>query len=94
VIASCGSEQQAASLLPLGVSATVEFRAPGRGRLIGSCTLDEAGHTALRHLLTGDSTRARLGTMVEITDSTGAVISTGTFRWNIRTRTAPELNLR
>jgi acyl-coenzyme A thioesterase PaaI-like protein len=85
VIAACRTEQEAETLVPLGASATIDFRAPGRGRLVAECTLDDDGRLALDRLLSGDTERARMGTTTEIMDRTGSVVCSGTFRWNIRT---------
>ena len=86
VIASCAGEDEVDDLLPLGTSVTLDLRAPGRGRLVCECTMDDDARTALRRVLAGEIPRARIGTLSEIIDGTGAVICSGTFRWNVRTR--------
>ena len=86
VIASCTSDAEVDDLVPLGASATLDFRAPGRGRLVCECTMDDDARVALRRVLAGEIPRARIGTLSEIVDGTGAVICSGTFRWNVRAR--------
>jgi acyl-coenzyme A thioesterase PaaI-like protein len=84
VLSACPTEQEARRLVPLEVSATVDFRRQGRGRLLGHCTIGTDARAALRCLLDGESERARVGTLAEIQDGTGAVVCSGTVRWNVR----------
>jgi acyl-coenzyme A thioesterase PaaI-like protein len=84
VLAACPSEPDAVRLVPLEVSATLDFRGRAQGRLVGECTMDDAGRAALRCLLAEESDRARVGTLTEISDSTGRVVCSGTLRWNVR----------
>jgi hypothetical protein len=86
ILAACGRLRDAAALQPVSTSATLDFRGPAAGRLVGECTLDDEGRVALACLLTGEAGRVRLRTLTEIMDSTGLVSCSGTFRWSIRRR--------
>ncbi|MFI8181824.1 DUF4442 domain-containing protein [Actinacidiphila glaucinigra] len=71
-------------VVPLGAAATVEFLAPARGRLVASCALGAPARRALREVLSGAGDRARLATVAEIRDATGAVVCRGGFAWSVR----------
>jgi len=86
VLSGCDDEVEATGLTLIGGSATMDFRGLARGRLVGECVLDDEGRGALRRLLSGECGRARLGTLTEVTDDTGAVVASGTFRWSLRCR--------
>lgn len=84
LIAGCRTEQEALSLVPLGVSATLDFRVPARDGLVGECTLDAPARAAICGLLAGCDARVRIGTLIEIRDHRGEVVGSGTLRWNVR----------
>jgi len=84
IIAACETEDEMRGVLPLGAVATLEFRAPARGRLVASCRLGEAAREALRPVLSGAGNRARISTVAEITDEAHALVCRGTFDWSVR----------
>jgi acyl-coenzyme A thioesterase PaaI-like protein len=84
IIAACETEDEMRGVLPLGAVATLEFRAPARGRLVASCRLGEAAREALRPVLSGAGNRARISTVAEITDEAHALVCRGTFEWSVR----------
>jgi acyl-coenzyme A thioesterase PaaI-like protein len=84
VIAACDSPDEMRGVVPLGARAAVEFRAPARGRLTGSCQLDDAACRALRPVLAGQHDRARVSTVADITDEASVLVCRGTFEWSIR----------
>ena len=84
IIAACETEDEMRGILPLGAIATLEFRAPARGRLVASCHLAEAARQALRPVLSGAGNRARISTVAEITDEAHALVCRGTFDWSVR----------
>lgn len=84
VIAAVEGPGEFDGVVPLGAAATVEFLAPARGRLVASCALDESARHTLRGVLSGDGDRARLATVAEIRDATGAVVCRGGFDWSVR----------
>ncbi|MHB9863886.1 PaaI family thioesterase [Streptomyces sp. YIM S03343] len=71
-------------VVPLGSAASVEFLAPARGRLTAVCELSDEARQALRPLWAGESDRARLVTLAEITDAAGTVVCRGSFEWSVR----------
>jgi acyl-coenzyme A thioesterase PaaI-like protein len=89
VIAACDSPDELNGVVPLGGRAAMEFRAPARGRLTGSCELDDAARRALRPVLAGRQGRVRVSTVADITDEAGVLVCRGTFEWTIR-RTPPD----
>jgi len=84
IIAACETEDEMRGVLPLGAVATLEFRAPARGRLVAACRLGEAAREALRPVLSGAGNRARISTVAEITDEAHALVCRGTFEWSVR----------
>ncbi|MGI8451747.1 MAG: DUF4442 domain-containing protein [Streptosporangiaceae bacterium] len=84
IIAACETEDEMRGVLPLGAAATLEFRAPARGRLVASCRLAEAARQALRPVLSGAQNHARVSTVAEITDEAHALVYRGTFDWSVR----------
>ena len=84
IIATCETEDEFRGVLPLGVTATLEFRAPARGRLVASCHLSQAARQALRPVLAGQQKRARSSTVADITDEAHALVCRGTFEWSVR----------
>ncbi|GAA2659095.1 MULTISPECIES: hypothetical protein [Streptomyces] len=77
-------------VLPLGASASFEYLAPARGRLIASCKLSSSAAQVLRPVLAGTADRARISTQGVVTDERHAVVCRGGFEWSVRrvTRTA------
>jgi acyl-coenzyme A thioesterase PaaI-like protein len=71
-------------VVPLGAAATLEFRAPARGRLVAACTLDPAARQALAPVLSGWRDRVKIATVADITDKAGTLTCRGTFEWSIR----------
>jgi acyl-coenzyme A thioesterase PaaI-like protein len=84
IIAACEAEEEMSGVLPLGAAATLEFRAPARGRLVASCRLGAAARQALRPVLSGTQNRAQISTVAEITDEAHALVCRGTFEWSVR----------
>jgi acyl-coenzyme A thioesterase PaaI-like protein len=84
IIAACETEDEIRGVLPLGGAATLEFRAPARGRLVASCRLGAAAQQALRPVLSGTQNHARISTVAEITDEAHALVCRGTFGWSVR----------
>ena len=90
IIAASRTVRDLEGVLPLGAAATMEFRAPARGRLLASCTLGEQARQALSLLLSGERDRTRITTVAGITDETGALVCRGTFEWSIRRISPPQ----
>jgi acyl-coenzyme A thioesterase PaaI-like protein len=84
IIAACDTEDEFRGVTPLGAAASLEFRAPARGRLVASCHLDPAARKALRAVLAGDSDRTRITTVADVADSAGVLACRGMFEWSIR----------
>jgi acyl-coenzyme A thioesterase PaaI-like protein len=84
IIAACEAGDDMRGVLPLGAAATLEFRAPARGRLVASCRLGAAARQALRPVLSGTHSHARISTVAEITDEAHALVCLGTFQWSVR----------
>jgi acyl-coenzyme A thioesterase PaaI-like protein len=84
IIAACEAEDEFRGVLPLGATATLEFRAPARGRLVASCQLTDAARQALRPVLYGQQKRARISTVADITDEAYALVCRRTFEWSVR----------
>jgi acyl-coenzyme A thioesterase PaaI-like protein len=84
IIAASRTARDFDSVLPLGAAATMEFRAPARGRLLAACTLDGQAREALGLLLSGERDRARITTVADIADESGTLVCRGTFQWSIR----------
>ncbi|HUN35602.1 MAG TPA: DUF4442 domain-containing protein [Trebonia sp.] len=84
ILAASRTERDLDGLLPLGVTATMRFLAPARGRLLARCHLSERARQELSQLLSGHSDRARIATVASITDESGALVCEGTFEWSIR----------
>jgi uncharacterized protein (TIGR00369 family) len=86
IIAAAGDDGEMEGVVPLGRSASVEFLAPARGRLLASCRLTDEARDALRPLWTRETDRARLSTEVEVVDASGAPVCRGSFDWSVRRR--------
>ncbi|MHC9295410.1 PaaI family thioesterase [Mycobacterium sp. LTG2003] len=84
IIAGAPSKSAMAGILPLGRTASVEFLAPARGRLLATAALDDEARYALEPLWAGSSDRARFSTTAQIMDSSGTVVSRGSFDWSVR----------
>ena len=84
IIAMCDAETDFDGVVPLGAAASLEFRAPARGRLVASCQLDQEARRALQPVLSGDTDRARISTVADVVDATGALVCRGTFEWSVR----------
>jgi acyl-coenzyme A thioesterase PaaI-like protein len=84
IIAACDTQDDFSGVVPLGSAASLEFRAPAHGRLVASCHLDQEARVALRPVLSGRADRARVTTVAEVVDDTGALVCRGTFQWSIR----------
>jgi acyl-coenzyme A thioesterase PaaI-like protein len=89
IIAASGSPEDMDRVVPLGSVAHLDFRAPARGRLVASCRLDSDARRALRPLLSGRTDRARVATVADVTDATGALVCRGGFDWSVRRLPAP-----
>ena len=86
IIAAAGDDGEMEGVVPLGRSASVEFLAPARGRLLASCRLTDEARDALRPLWTHETDRVRLSTEVEVVDASGAPVCRGSFDWSVRRR--------
>ncbi|MEU1274354.1 DUF4442 domain-containing protein [Streptomyces sp. NPDC005799] len=86
IIAAAGDDGGMEGVVPLGRSASVEFLAPARGRLLASCRLTDAARDAPRPLWTREADRVRLSTDVEVADASGAPVCRGSFEWSVRRR--------
>lgn len=84
IIGACESESDFDGVLPLGAAASLEFRAPARGRLVASCRLDQAARLGLRPVLAGREDRAHVRTVADVVDAGGALVCRGTFEWSVR----------
>jgi acyl-coenzyme A thioesterase PaaI-like protein len=86
IIAACDTDGEFDGVVPLGAAASLEFRAPARGRLVASCQLDQQARAALRPVLAGTADRARVTTVADVVDEAGVLVCRGTFQWSIRRR--------
>jgi acyl-coenzyme A thioesterase PaaI-like protein len=86
IIAACDTEGDFDSVVPLGAAASLEFRAPARGRLVASCQLSPDARLALRPLFSGEADRAWITTVADIVDAAGELVCRGTFEWSVRRR--------
>jgi len=84
LIGACNAESDFDGVVPLGVAAALEFRAPARGRLVASCRLDEDARLALHPLLTRRSDRTRVTTVVDVVDEAQVMVCRGSFEWSVR----------
>lgn len=84
IVAAVHDEREFEGVVPLGSAARVEFLRPARGRLIGRCSLSADAHSALRALLAGEHSRARISTRVEIGDRDDLLVCRGSFDWSVR----------
>jgi len=80
------SARSATSLLghPAGEGDGVGEGAPARGRLRGSCRLDNQARAAIKSLLLGETDKVSATTNVEIRDPDDLMVCRGTFEWRIR----------
>jgi acyl-coenzyme A thioesterase PaaI-like protein len=88
IIAACDAEDDFQGVVPLGSAASLDFRAPARGRLVASCRLSQEARLALRPVLSRDGDRARITTVADVVDDAGVLVCRGTFEWSIRRRSA------
>ncbi|MCZ4095214.1 DUF4442 domain-containing protein [Streptomyces sp. So13.3] len=84
IIAACEAADDFQHVVPLGATASLDFRAPARGKLLASCRLDAEARRVLRPVLSGKATRARITTVADVTDAAGTLVCRGTFSWSIR----------
>lgn len=84
ILAASADAADFEGVVPLGRSASLEFLAPARGRLVARCRLSEEALGVLRPLLRGETDRARFATHAEITDATGTPVCRGGFDWSVR----------
>jgi hypothetical protein len=68
----------------LGAAASLDFRAPARGRLVAPFRLSPQTLAALRPVLSGQADRTRITTVAQVVDSAGVMVCRGTFQWSIR----------
>ena len=86
IIAGCETGTGFDGVVPLGAAASLEFRAPARGRLVASCQLDHDARLALRPVLSAAKDRARFSTTADVVDEAGTLVCRGTFDWSVRRR--------
>lgn len=84
IIGACGAEHDFDGIVPLGAVASLEFRAPARGRLVASCQLDSNARRALRPVFAGTEDRSRVTTVADVVDEKHALVCRGTFEWSVR----------
>ncbi|HMH94307.1 MAG TPA: hypothetical protein VK586_24895 [Streptosporangiaceae bacterium] len=84
MIAASEAPDSFRGVIPLGAAATLEFRAPARGRLVAACTLDPPARQALGPVLSGRRDRVKIATVADIEDKAGTLTCRGTFEWSIR----------
>jgi acyl-coenzyme A thioesterase PaaI-like protein len=84
IIAACDAEDDFHGVVPLGAAASLDFRAPARGRLVASCHLSQEARLALRPVLSRGGGRARITTVADVVDEAGVLVCRGTFEWSIR----------
>jgi acyl-coenzyme A thioesterase PaaI-like protein len=77
IIAACDTEDDFHGVVPLGAAASVDFRAPARGRLVASCQPGQEARLALRPVLTGEVDRARITTVADVVDEAGVLVCRG-----------------
>jgi acyl-coenzyme A thioesterase PaaI-like protein len=84
IVSTVGGHDEFEGIVPLGAAADLQFKAPGRGRLVARCTLDESTVVAARSLFEGDTDRAHLRTSASIFDPAQALVCVGRFHWSLR----------
>lgn len=84
IIGACDAEHDFTGIVPLGAAASLEFRAPARGRLVATCQLDPEGRDTLRPVLAGEQDRARVSTVADVHDDEHTLVCRGTFDWSVR----------
>lgn len=84
VIAMTDERAPFENVVALGANARLEFLAPARGRLRGSCRLDNQARAAIKRLLLGEADKVSATTNVEIRDPDDLMVCRGTFEWRIR----------
>lgn len=84
IIATAHTEEEFDGVIPLGAAAELQFLAPARGRLVARCNLRESDIATVRSLLDGETDKISLKTAVDVSNSAGAVVCTGGFRWSVR----------
>jgi acyl-coenzyme A thioesterase PaaI-like protein len=92
LIGSCRAEDEFEGLTPLGTTASLQFLAPARGRLVARCVLDSFERHAVRELLERRVRKEELETCVEVVDRDGTVVCRGRFTWKVRRAHAPGAN--
>jgi acyl-coenzyme A thioesterase PaaI-like protein len=88
IIAASEVEDDFQGVVPLGAAASLEFRAPARGRLVATCHLSQEARLALRPVLSGEGEQARVTTVADVVDEAGVLVCRGTFEWSIRRQPA------
>jgi len=84
IIGACAAGDDVGGVVPLGAVASLDFRAPARGRLTASCRLDPGTRRALRPVLAGAEDRTRVTTVADVVDEKGVLVCRGTFEWSVR----------
>lgn len=84
IIAGSDAPADVEGVLPLGRSAALEFRAPARGRLVATCSLNEDARASLADLFARRADRVRFATVTDVMDASSTVVCTGEFRWTVR----------
>jgi acyl-coenzyme A thioesterase PaaI-like protein len=84
IISVAHTEEEFDGVIPLGAAAELQFLAPARGQLVARCNLCESDIATVRSLLDGETDKISLKTTVDVSNSAGAVVCTGGFRWSVR----------
>jgi acyl-coenzyme A thioesterase PaaI-like protein len=92
LIGSCQAQDEFEGLTPLGTTASLQFLAPARGRLVARCVLDSFERHAVRELLERRVRKEELETCVEVVDRDETVVCRGRFAWKVRRAHAPGTN--
>jgi acyl-coenzyme A thioesterase PaaI-like protein len=84
IISTITGPDEFEGVVPLGAAADLQFKAPGRGRLVARCTLDESAVVTARSLFEGETDRVHLRTSAGIFDQAQALVCVGRFHWSLR----------
>ncbi len=84
IIGACQDDTQFECITALGAAASLEFHRPARGRPLATCSLDPGTQKALRPVLVGHKSHARITTSVDVVDERDTVVCRGRFTWNVR----------
>jgi acyl-coenzyme A thioesterase PaaI-like protein len=84
IISTITGPDEFEGVVPLGAAADLQFKAPGRGRLVARCTLDESTIVTARSLFEGRTDRVHLRTSASIFDPAQALVCVGRFHWSLR----------